>query len=243
MDSCQVLKTYLVYGEVCDTIVSMHNIQEKLLELSKKQNLAKLTLREIAKQIGLQEESPQKIKHHLLQLQKKGFISIDRDQGTMNRAGQVSTFVQGLMNKTSQLFSIPIVGTANCGPATIFAEENFQGFLKVSSKLIGRSKPDGLFAIKADGSSMNRAEVKGKTIEDGDYMIVDKKSLNTETGDVVLAIIDNMATVKRFIDDRQNEQIVLKADSSYDYAPIYLHLDDEFTINGKIIAVIKKPQN
>lgn len=218
----------------------MHQIQDKLLELSKKENLAKLSLREMAVLIGMPGESPQKIKHHLLQLQKKGFITIDRNQGLMGRARDSSTLATGLLKKTSQLFSIPIIGTANCGPATIYAEENFQGFLKASSKLVGRSRPDGLFAIKADGSSMNRAEINGKTIEDGDYMIVDRKSLNARTGDVVLAIIDNKATVKRFLDDRQNGQIVLKADSSFDYEPIYLHADDEFDISGKIIAVIKK---
>jgi len=220
----------------------MHSIQEKLLALSKQKNLAKLTLREMGKLIDLPDESPQKIKHHLLQLQKKGFITINRDQGIMKMAGNTPTWARGLLNKASQLFSIPVVGTANCGPATIFAEENFQGFLKVSSKLIGRTRPRGLFAIKADGSSMNRAEINGKVIEDGDYMIVDKGSLDAHTGDVVVAIIDNQATVKRFIDDRPNGQIVLKADSSFDYAPIYIHADDEFTINGKVVAVIKKPQ-
>lgn len=219
----------------------MHPIQEKLLELSKRENLAKLTLRQMANLIEMPNESPQKIKHHLLQLQKKGFITIDRNQGLMNRAGETSSLVSGLLKKTSQLFSIPIVGAANCGPATIFAEENFQGFLKASSSLVGRSKPTGLFAIKADGSSMNRALINGKTIEDGDYMIVDNQALDAKTGDVVLAIIDNKATVKRFIDDRQNGQIVLKADSSFDYEPIFLHPEDEFSINGKVIGIIKKP--
>lgn len=217
----------------------MHPIQEKLLELSRKENLAKLSLREMAKLIGMPSESPQKIKHHLLQLQKKGFITIDRNQGVMNRAGDVSTLVAGFLKKTSQLFSIPIVGAANCGPATIFAEENFQGFLKVSNKLLRKSNPSGLFAIKADGSSMNRAEIDGKTIENGDYMVVDSQDLNANTGDVVLAIIDGKATVKRFIDDRKNGQVVLKADSSFDYEPIFLHPDDEFSINGKVIGVIK----
>ena len=219
----------------------MHPIQEKLLKLSKRENLAKLSLREMANLIDLPDESPQKIKHHLLQLQKKGFITIDRNQGVMNRAGDVSSFVTGFLKKTSQLFSIPIVGTANCGPATIFAEENFQGFLKVSNKLLRKSRPDGLFAIKADGSSMNRAEINGKTIESGDFMIVDSQDLNASTGDVILAIIDGKATVKRFIDDRQNGQIVLKADSSFDYEPIFLHPDDEFSINGKVIGVVKTP--
>ncbi len=219
----------------------MHPIQQKLLQLSKQENLAQISLREMAKKIEMPNESPQKIKHHLLQLQKKGFITIDRNQGFMQRFENTPTWAKGLLQKTSQLFSIPIIGTANCGPATIFAEPNFQGFLKISSRLVGRSKPDGLYAIKADGSSMNRALIGEKTIEDGDYVIINSNDKTPRTGDVVLAIIDNNATIKRFIDDRDNGQVVLKADSSFDYAPIYLHPDDEFNINGKVIGVIKKP--
>jgi SOS-response transcriptional repressor LexA len=159
----------------------------------------------------------------------------------MDRVSSSPGWAKGLLHKASHLFSIPIVGTANCGPATIFAEQNFEGILRVSSKLIGRPKPTGLYAIKTDGSSMNRAEINGRRIEDGDYVIVNKDDTDVKSGDVVLAIIDNKGTIKRFIDDRVNEQIVLKADSSYDYEPIYLHPDDDFSISGKVIAVIKKP--
>src|SRR3989339_43410 len=218
----------------------MHSTQVKLLELSKKENLAKLSLREMAKHIGESNKSPQIIKHHLLQLQKKGFLSINRARGMMNRTSSIPGWAQGLLQKTSNLFSIPIIGTANCGPATIFAEQNYQGFLRVSSKLIGRSKPTGLYAIKTNGSSMNRAEINGKHIEDGDYVIINSEDRVARTGDVIVAIIDNRATIKRFIDDRKNGQIVLKADSSYDYEPIYLHPDDDFSINGKVIGIIKK---
>ena len=63
-----------------------------------------------------------------------------------------------------------------------------------------------------------------------------------KTGDVVLAIVDSKATVKKFIDDRANGQIVLMAQSSFDYEPIYLHQDDDFTISGKAIGVIKRPR-
>ena len=220
----------------------MHSIQKELLGLSKKQNLAKLSLREMAAQIGMPNESPQKIKHHLLQLQKKGFLSIDRIGGIMGRTSTTPGWAKGLLNKASRLFSIPIVGTANCGPATIFAEQNFQGFLRVSSKLVGRSKPTGLYAIKTDGSSMNRAEIKERSIEDGDYVIVNGEDKDARNNDVIVAIIDNKATIKRFIDDREHGQIVLKADSSFDYDPIYLHPKDDFSISGKVVAVIKKPK-
>ena len=197
----------------------------------------------MAERIGLPGESPQKIKHHLLQLQKKGFLTIDRIRGLMDRASSKPGWAKGLLDKKANLFSIPIVGMANCGPATIFAEQNFQGFLKASSRLVNRLKPDGLYAIKTDGSSMNRAEVNDKKIEDGDYVIVDSKYKNPESNSIVLAIIDSKAIIKRFIDDRKNEQIVFKADSSFDYEPIYLHSDDEFTITGKVIGVVKRPKN
>lgn len=193
----------------------------------------------MAKGIGMPLESPQKIKHHLLQLQKKGFLSIDRAKGIMEKAASNPSWAKGLLERSAKLFSIPIIGTANCGPAEIFAEQNFQGFLKVSSKLIHKSKPNGLYALKADGSSMNRAVIGDKSLEDGDYAIIDREDTDAKTNDIVLAIVDNKATIKRFIDDKKNGQIVLRADSSFDYEPIYLHPDDEFFINGKIIGVIK----
>jgi|SRR3989304_669076 len=221
----------------------MHIIQSKILKLSESQNLAKLTLRDISSAIGIPDESPQKIKHHLLQLQKKGFLRINKVKGMMERTTLKPGWAKGLLKKASQLFSIPIIGIANCGPATIFAEQNFEGFLRISNKLIGRKFPNGLFAIKADGSSMNRAIIDGKNIEDGDFIIVDSHDKSARTGDVVLAIIDGKATIKRFIEDKLNNQIVLKADSAFDYEPIYLHPDDDFSINGKIINVIKKPRN
>jgi len=220
----------------------MHPIQEKLLSLSKSTNLAELSLRNMGERIGMPSESPQKIKHHLLQLQKRGFLTIDRAKGVMERAEFKPTWVKGLLGSKSRLFSIPVLGTANCGPATLFAEQNFQGFLRVSSRLLGRSKPAGLYAIKADGASMNRAAINGKRIEEGDYVIIDKQHHDLRSGDVVVAIVDNKATVKKFIDDRENGQIVLMSESSVDYEPIYLHADDDFTISGKAVHIVKRPR-
>ncbi|PIR69623.1 MAG: hypothetical protein COU47_01830 [Candidatus Niyogibacteria bacterium CG10_big_fil_rev_8_21_14_0_10_46_36] len=221
----------------------MHPIQEKLLELSKSKNLAKMSLREMAHAVGMPNESPQKIKHHLLQLQKRGFLTIDRAKGMMERTSNQPSWAKGLLEKPKSLFSIPIVGAANCGPANIFAEPNYQGFLRVSSKLVGRSKPDGLYAIKADGSSMNRVNIKGKGIDDGDYVIIDGNDKVAEDKNIVVAIIDGRATIKRFIDDKKNKQVVLMADSSFDYGPIYIHPEDQISICGKVIGVIKRPKN
>jgi len=217
----------------------MHQIQEKLLELSKKPGFGDMSLRTMATEIGLPQESPQKVKHHLQQLEKKGFFTLDKVKGSVSH---IPKWAGDVIKSGATLFSIPVIGTANCGPATIFAEPNYQGFLKVSSKLLGRKSAQGLYAVKGDGSSMNLAEFDGKNLEDGDYAIVDSTIHAPSNNDAVLAIIDSKATIKRFIEDKENDQIVLKADSSYDYEPIYLHADDDFQINGKVIGVIKRPK-
>lgn len=217
----------------------MHIIQEKLLESSKKPGFTDLSLRAMAAEIGLPDESPQKIKHHLQQLEKKGFFMRDKMTGSIFHPPK---WAGGIIKSGATLFSIPVIGTANCGPATVFAEPNYQGFLKVSSKLLGRKSARDLYAIKGDGLSMNLAEFDGKRLDDGDYAIIDSGVHAPANGDAVLAIIDNKATIKRFIEDKANDQIVLKADSSYDYEPIYLHADDDFQINGKVIGVIKRPK-
>jgi len=217
----------------------MHPIQEKLLNLSKTENLAKLSLREMAKHIGMYGESPQKIKHHIIQLQKKGLLNINRIKGVMRRTSDPG-WSNGLLKKSYSLFSIPIIGTANCGPATIFAEQNFEGFLHVSNKLLNHSRPEGLYAIKADGSSMNRARVNEKYIENGDFVIINSLDKEAANNDIVLVIIDGTATIKRFINDKKNNQVILRSDSSFEYDPVYLHPEDDFIINGKVIDVIKK---
>lgn len=197
-----------------------------------------MSLRELAGSIGISDASPQKIKHHLAQLEKKGFLAINRSHGTMTRMPAIQT---NLGAGSAQMLSIPIIGTADCGLATIFAETNFQGFLRISNKLVGINLPDEVYAVKTEGSSMNKAEVNGKKIEDGDYVLVDSKRKDFSNNDIVLAIVDSKATIKRFIDDRKNGQVVLKADSSFDYDPIYLHPDDDFNISGKVVAVVKNP--
>jgi len=209
----------------------MHQIQESLLNLIKRENVGSLTLREIGSKI--QEKFPQKIKHHLDQLEKKGFIRQDRGKNIVE-------YIDHAQTKLSNLISVPIMGTANCGPATIFATENIENYLKISPTLLRRHK--NIFAIKAQGLSMNKAVIEGKRIEDGDYLIIDSDDTYPQNGDIILSVIDNMANVKRYVWDEDNEQVVLVSDSTSDIPPIYIHSDDQFIINGKVVQVIKKPK-
>jgi repressor LexA len=214
----------------------MHLLQRKILHLVGEQKLGELTLRAIGELVG--ERSAQKIKHHLGQLEKRGLIRIDRGNRVIEKRprGQVP----GLL-KTAELLAIPIIGSANAGPAMIFADENVEGYLRISSTFLGNKSTHRLFALKVIGPSMNRASLDNKTIEDGDYVIIDAETRNPNDGDIVLSVIDGMANIKRFHHDKRHEQIVLVSDSNRDFSPIYIHATDDFLINGKVIQVVKKP--
>lgn len=212
----------------------IHPIQEKILKLSQQKDLGKLSLRKIGKLIG-ELNQPQKIKHHLLQLEKNGLISINRS------AKIVAQTKPGNIRNTS-LVAVPIFGSANCGPAMIYAEQNAEGYLRISGRILSRKKD--IFAIKAEGYSMNKANINGESIEDGDYVIVDPAYRMLKNGDYVLAIVDNNATIKKYFKDDKHRRIMLLPESSANFSPIFIHYSEasSFIVNGKIIQVIKKPK-
>lgn len=210
----------------------MHPIQEKLLKIINEKNISDLTLRDIGDLIG--EKLPQKIKHHLLQLQRKGFIVIDKKNNSITR-------VIGAKSTPKDIFvSLPIVGTANCGPQTIYADQNVEGYLKVSKKIV--PKVDNVFVLRAEGNSLNRANINGKSIENGDYVIVDSESVFPKNNDYVVSVIGGLANIKKYVFDKENSQIVLFSESTQSFDPIFIHEDDDFRVNGKVIGVIKKPK-
>ncbi|XOB40792.1 MAG: LexA family protein [Candidatus Nealsonbacteria bacterium] len=211
---------------------NIHTTQQKILKLAKEQDINKMNLHEIGRLIG--EEHPQKIKHHLSQLEKKGFL--ENIKGEMIIRKNIKNIV-----KKGSFFIVPILGSANAGEATIIAEEHLEGYLKISNKLLKKKK--GVFAIRAEGSSMNRANVNGKTIENGDYVIIDSRNKTPNNGDYVLSIIDDVANIKKFILDKKNKQIVLLSESTTKFPPIFIHPEDfsKYLIGGKVVQVIKKP--
>ena len=205
----------------------MHKLQEKLLRAIGRENLSGMTLRDIGGLVG--EKSAQKIKHHLTQLSKNGFIAYNPARREIRRVQKISK--EGFV-------SLPIVGSANCGPATIFADENITGYLKVSKKLVPRGGK--LFVLRAEGSSMNKAKINGKNIEDGDFVIVDAEQQNPESGQYLISVIDEMANIKKFVLDRKNNRIILKSESTRDYLPIFIHANDKYRFAGRVVDVMKK---
>ncbi len=205
----------------------MHELQKKLLRLAVEKNIELMTLREMGEYVG--ETHPQKIKHHLDQLRNKGLLT----HGNKPRS-------IGAHNQTTRMISIPILGAANCGDPRQVAIENFEGYLTVSPRMIPKKKQ--LFAVRALGSSMNKANFAGKSIEDGDYVIIDSEDREPKNNDYVISIIDGAANIKKFCRDTQNNQIVLLSESTKEFPPIYIHEDDfvDYMVNGKVVQVIKK---
>lgn len=190
------------------------------------------SIRELQKAVnnlGLLLKSSRSILVYLNKLEEKGLI----------RRNTETRVIEIINSSKTRFVEIPIYGGANCGVASIFAEQYFQGTLKISKRLLGDNTKD-VFAIQASGNSMNDYKVSGKKIEDGDYVLVDSK-YEPSVGDKnvpVLAVIDGVATIKilRYLD---NTIGLFPQSKEKKFLPIYLTLEDDFVINGKVIDVLK----
>ena len=87
---------------------------------------------------------------------------------------------------------------------------------------------------------MNKANINGKNIEDGDFVIVDAEQQNPESGQYLISIIDEMANIKKFVLDQKNKRIILKSESTRDYFPIFIHENDNYRFAGRVVDVMKK---
>ena len=210
----------------------MHIIQEQLIKLSADRDVASMKLAELAQILGVKHL--EQVKHHRGQLIKKGLLV----------ASQTAKAPRILKDQLggSDLLAIPVLGSANAGPATIYAHSTVQGYLHVSSKLLPSIPLSKLFALKVVGRSMNRANMNGKSIDNGDYVVVDaREPYQPTTGDYVVSNIGGMANIKKFVADTDNQQIVLMSESTEEYPPIVIHPDD-YLVKSKIIHVVKQPR-
>jgi len=126
----------------------------------------------------------------------------------------------------AQTVDIPLVGTVACG-TPVLAEENIEGVIPVSTKLA--KSPHRYFLLKTEGDSMNE-----KGINDGDLVLV-RQQLTADDGDVIVALVDDEATIKEFYSLR--DIIVLKPRSTNkQHKPMILTKD--FQIQGVVVTVI-----
>jgi len=214
----------------------MHILQKKILEVAEKVDLSKCGLRKLGNLV--EETHPQKIKHHLSQLEQKGCVELNKEKTRIIKLLKNSKKINDV-----RLFRIPIFGYASCGPATMIAEQNPEGYLSVSRSVLENRNVKGLFVIRAVGDSLNRARnINGGNIEDGDFVIIDGNKKNPNDGEYVLSVIDDVANLKRFY--KNEKEIRLVSESSLNIQPIILDKRDlatfNYVINGVILRVIKQ---
>ncbi len=214
----------------------MSPIQKKILELSKVRNLSFLSYREIGRQIadGDDRVHPQSVKYHIDQMVNAGLL--DRTSIPLAKASPIPK------QAMAQLVRIPIMGSASCGPATAVASNEVEGYLNISSSLLKSKNYNELYALKAIGSSMNKTSIMGKSINDGDYVVVDGSKRSPRDGECAVVVRDNLANIKRIYFDPEEGMIILRSESTEDYNPIYISPEDSWDglVNGTVIQVVKQ---
>jgi repressor LexA len=150
--------------------------------------------------------------------------------GDPTHPSNVVSITRGAARPGSRLVEIPIIGRVAAGQP-ILAQERVEDTVQVDSFLLGTNKK--VYGLRVQGDSMI-----GDGILPGDYIFV-KKQLDADDGQIVVAMIDDEATVKRvyFEDDRVRFQ-----PSNPRMAPIYVRQSDfrSTMILGVVVGIYRK---
>ncbi len=184
-------------------------------------------IQEVSGKLGLKLKSLRSFFIYLNELEEKGYIErTSEDRGIKLKGVTQDSFLD-----------VPVFGMANAGAATMFAEQYIEGYLKVSKRIVRDSR--NVFAIQVSGTSMNKARVNSKTIQNGDFILVDSTWKHYDNGDKVLVVINGMATVKTYRTVDGKNIVLLPESTDKKHKPIFLTEEDDFVINGKVIDVLK----
>jgi repressor LexA len=158
------------------------------------------------------------VSDHLKALEKKGYI---------RRAGKRAIEILSTLGKPALIVArdIPILGRVPAGKPFL-SEENIEGLLTIPSDISSGE----LFALEVKGDSMIDAGIL-----EGDRVIV-KQQGTAENGEIVCALIEGEATLKRFY--KKDGLITLKAENQK-YQPIMVTQGD-FRIVGRIVGLMRK---
>lgn len=166
--------------------------------------------------------------NHLRALEKKGMII----RTSKARGIKLTENIYGQF-----IMDVRILGFANAGSPLVYADEKNMGVLRIEKTLLPVTT--NIFALEIKGDSMNKKSINGTLLKNSNFAII-AKDHNVQDGDVVLAIIDDCATIKTFKSDRS--LFVLYPESTNKlHKPIYLNRLEEKVIYGKVIAVLENP--
>ena len=183
------------------------------------------TLREIGEHMGIR--STNGVNDHLKALEKKGYL--EREDLKSRALRPISLEGAG---PTGNLVEVPILGKVAAGEP-ILAVEQAEDTVKVDRFFLGASKE--VFALKVHGDSMIEAG-----IYHGDFIFV-KKQLSANKGDIVVAMIENEATVKYFHPEPEKDQIVFKP-ANHRLQPIVVKRREWKSVNliGLVVGVYRR---
>ncbi|RJQ36703.1 repressor LexA [Candidatus Parcubacteria bacterium] len=177
------------------------------------------TLAEIGKAVGA--KSIRSVTQYLKALESKGLIR----RGRFSRRG-----IQIVEDDPAreEILQVPVFASAGCGSPSVIADRQFDEYIPVAASLI--SGRENVYVIRAVGSSMEDAG-----IHDGDFVLTEMTQ-NVQTGDIVVAIIDDNAVIKK-IAFGNNAIVLTPVTSDSEHKAIILRRD--FQIFGKVIQVIQ----
>lgn len=195
--------------------------QQEILDFLKKEILMKgypPAVREICEAVHLKSTSS--VHSHLETLEKNGYI---RRDPTKPRAIEIMDDGFNYLRTETEITSIPVVGTVAAGQP-LLAVENITDYFPFPANLLPNEET---FILKVKGDSMINMG-----IYDGDYLIVEKTN-TANNGDVVVALVDDSATVKRFY--AEDGHFRLQPENDF-MDPIIV---DNVEILGKAIRLIR----
>ena len=155
------------------------------------------------------------------------YIAALRDKGMLESTGKRRRIRTQKMCKLQQEIEfLPVIGSIACG-TPMFAEQNIETYIPLSKDFLGSGS---YFLLKAYGNSMINAG-----IDDGDLVLV-RQQEEAEEGQIVVALIDNETTLKRFYLDSKKKCIRLHPEND-EMEDMFF---DNVNIQGVAVKVIKE---
>lgn len=174
------------------------------------------SVREICAALNIKSTSS--VHAYLLQLEEDGKLLRDP-------AKPRALMIPELMNRQVEMLHIPMVGKITAGEP-ILAVENIEDYFQLPMKFIKHD--EDLFILRVEGESMIEAGINS-----GDYAIIEKVS-SAKNGEIVVALIENDATIKRFF--KEKDHIRLQPENS-SMSPILL---PNCEILGRLVGLYRK---
>lgn len=182
------------------------------------------TVREIGERFGFTARAAF---DHLRALERKGML---QRRVTDKRVSRTLVLTQRAgTGRRSSVREVPVLGRIAAG-SPIYADQNLEGTIPLSADWVDRKGAD-VFALRVHGESMIEAHIM-----DGDLVLV-RAQTGAQPGDIVAAMVDDEATVKRFA--RDGERVVLKPEHPT-MKPIVVEPGrTDFRILGKVMGLVR----